>query len=207
MRGFHLPPFAAGVAAGAPTVMPAFTTGPGGVPMSANRRMLQEVLRGELGFQGVLVSDYAGITEMRYHGTAADNYEAAIQALRDGTMTVDMEDGVYYAQLARAIEQGRLQVSELDREVLRALAFKRQLGLFEKPYVPEDLEKRVRLSKEHRAAAREVARRSIVLLKNEGLLPLSQPRRILLTGPLADARDDLLGPWHARGEGDRKSVG
>ena len=201
IRQFHLPPFAAGVAAGAPSVMPAFTTGPGGVPMSANRRMLQEVLRGELGFQGVLVSDYAGITEMRYHGTAADDYEAAIQALRDGTMTVDMEDGVYYAQLARAIEQGRLQVGELDREVLRALAFKRQLGLFEKPYVPEDLEKRVRLSKEHRAAAREVARRSIVLLKNEGLLPLSQPRRILLTGPLADARDDLLGPWHARGEG------
>jgi beta-glucosidase len=201
IRQYHLPPFAAGVAAGAPSVMPAFTTGPGGVPMSANRRMLQEVLRGELGFQGVLVSDYAGITEMRYHGTAADDYEAAIQALRDGTMTVDMEDGVYYAQLARAIEQGRLQVAELDREVLRALAFKRKLGLFEKPYVPEDLEKRVRLSKEHRAAAREVARRSIVLLKNEGLLPLSQPRRILLTGPLADARDDLLGPWHARGEG------
>jgi beta-glucosidase len=201
IRQFHLPPFAAGVAAGAPSVMPAFTTGPGGVPMSANRRMLQEVLRGELGFQGVLVSDYAGITEMRYHGTAADDYEAAIQALRDGTMTVDMEDGVYYAQLARAIEEGRLQVGELDREVLRALAFKRKLGLFEKPYVPEDLEKRVRLSKEHRAAAREAARRSIVLLKNEGLLPLSQPRRILVTGPLADAREDLLGPWHARGEG------
>jgi beta-glucosidase len=201
IRQYHLPPFAAGVAAGAPCVMPAFTTGPGGVPMSANRRMLQDVLRGELGFQGVLVSDYAAITELRYHGTAADDYEAAIQALRDGTMTVDMEDGVYYAQLARAIEKGRLQVRELDREVLRALAFKRKLGLFEKPYVPEDLEKRVRLSKEHRAAAREVARRSIVLLRNEGLLPLSQPRRILVTGPLADAREDLLGPWHARGEG------
>ena len=70
--------------------------------MSANRRMLQDVLRGELGFDGVLVSDYAGITEMRNHGTAADDLEAAVQALRDGTMTVDMEDGVYYAQLAQA---------------------------------------------------------------------------------------------------------
>src|SRR5688572_17222188 len=202
IREFHLPPFAAGVAAGAPSVMPAFTTGPGGVPMSANRRMLQEVLRGELGFQGVLVSDYAGITEMRYHGTAADDLEAAVQALREGTMTVDMEDGVYYGQLARAVAAGRLRVDEIDREVLRALAFKRQLGLFEKPYVPEDLEQRVRLSAEHRAAARDIARRSIVLLKNDAnLLPLAAPRRVLLTGPLADARDDLLGPWHARGEG------
>lgn len=199
IREFHLPPFAAGVAAGAPSVMPAFTTGPGGVPMSANRRMLQEILRGELGFQGVLVSDYAGITEMRNHGTAADDLEAAVQALRDGTMTVDMEDGVYYAQLARAVTAGRLRVQEIDREVLRALAFKRRLGLFERPYVPEDLQKRVRLSAEHRAAAREIARKSIVLLKNDArLLPLNV-RRILVTGPLADAQNDLLGPWHARG--------
>jgi len=200
IREFHLPPFAAGIAAGAPSVMPAFTTGPGGVPMSANKRMLQDVLRGELGFNGVLVSDYAGITELRNHGTAADDLEAAVQALRDGTMTVDMEDGVYYAQLARAVKAGRLRVDEIDREVLRALAFKRRLGLFEKPYVPEDLEKRVRVSTAHRAAAREVARKSIVLLKNDAkLLPLSA-KRILVTGPLADAREDLLGPWHARGE-------
>src|SRR5689334_12761404 len=201
IREFHLPPFAAGVAAGAPSVMPAFTTGPGGVPMSANKRMLQDVLRGELGFNGVLVSDYAGITEMRNHGTAADDLEAAVQALHDGTMTVDMEDGVYYAQLARAVSAGRITVAQLDREVLRALAFKRKLGLFEKPYVPEDLEKRVRVSKENRAAAREVARKSIVLLKNDAqLLPLDKARRILVTGPLADAPGDLLGPWHARGE-------
>jgi beta-glucosidase len=200
IRELHLPPFAAGVAAGAPSVMPAFTTGPGGVPMSANRRMLQEVLRGELGFDGVLVSDYAGITEMRNHGTAADDLEAAVQAMRDGTMTIDMEDGVYYAQLERAVATGRLRVEEIDREVLRALAFKRRLGLFERPYVPEDLHKRVRLSAEHRAAAREIARKSIVLLENDaGLLPLDA-RRILVTGPLADAQIDLLGPWHARGE-------
>jgi beta-glucosidase len=200
IRELHLPPFAAGIAAGAPSVMPAFTTGPGGVPMSANKRMLQDVLRGELGFNGILVSDYAGITEMRNHGTAADDLEAAVQALRNGTMTVDMEDGVYYAQLARAVKAGRLQVAEIDREVLRALTFKRRLGLFEKPYVPEDLEKRVRVSASHRAAAREVARKSIVLLKNDAkLLPLTA-KRIFVTGPLADAREDLLGPWHARGE-------
>jgi beta-glucosidase len=202
IRQFHLPPFAAGVAAGAPSVMPAFTTGPGGVPMSANRRMLKDVLRGELGFDGVLVSDYAAITEMRSHGTAADDLQAAVQALRDGSMTIDMEDGVYYAQLAKAVRDGLVRVEDVDREVLRALSFKRRLGLFEKPYVPENLEKRVRVSKEHRAAARDIARKSIVLLKNGGnLLPLSKPRRILLTGPLADASDDLLGPWHARGEG------
>jgi beta-glucosidase len=98
------------------------------------------VLRGELGFDGVLVSDYAAITEMRNHGTVADDLDAAVKALRDGTMTVDMEDGVYYAQLEKAIANGLVRVEQLDREVLRALAFKRKLGLFEKPYVPEDLE-------------------------------------------------------------------
>jgi beta-glucosidase len=201
IRQFHLPPFAAGVAAGAPSVMPAFTTGPGGVPMSAHKYLLQDVLRGELGFNGVLVSDYAALTEMREHGTAADDLEAAVQGLRDGTMTVDMEDGVYYAQLAKAVSAGRIRVEQIDREVLRALAFKRKLGLFEKPYVPEDLEKRVRLSNANRAAAREIARKTIVLLKNDaGLLPLTGARRILVTGPLADAAGDMLGPWHARGE-------
>lgn len=201
IRQFHLPPFAAGVAAGAPSVMPAFTTGTGGVPMTVNKHLLQDVLRGELGFDGVLVSDYAAMTELRYHGIAADDLDAAVLSLRDGTMTVDMEDGVYYAQLARAVEKGRVSVEDIDREVLRALAFKRRLDLFERPFVPEDLEKRVRVSAEHRAAAREIARKSIVLLRNEsGLLPLGDSkRRILVTGPLADAPADMLGPWHARG--------
>ena len=202
LREFHLPPYAAGIAAGAPSIMPAFTTGPGGVPMSANKRMLIEVLRKELGFEGLLVSDYAAITEMLKHGTARDDYDAAIQAMNNGTMTVDMEDGVYYAQLAKAVKAGAVSQQSLDREVLRALAFKRRLGLFEKPYVPEDLEQRVRLSKESRAAAREIARKSIVLLKNDAnLLPL-RGGRILVTGPLADAPADLLGSWHARGRAE-----
>ncbi|HET9864894.1 MAG TPA: glycoside hydrolase family 3 N-terminal domain-containing protein, partial [Steroidobacteraceae bacterium] len=203
LRQFHLPPYIAGLEAGAPSVMPAFTT-INGVPMSANRHWLKDVLRGELGFDGVIVSDYAAITEMRNHGTAANDFEAAVQALNDGSMTLDMEDGVYYAQLAKAVNAGRVKIGDVDREVLRALAFKRKLGLFEKPYVPENLEKRVRLSPAHRAAAREIARKSIVLLKNEGAVlpiePRGAARRILVTGPLADAAADMLGPWHARGE-------
>jgi beta-glucosidase len=203
IREFHLPPYAAGIAAGAPSVMPAFTTGTGGVPMSANKYLLKDVLRGELGFDGVIVSDYAAITEMIKHGTAADDYDAAIQAMNNGSMTVDMEDGVYFAQLAQAVQDGKVPQENVDREVLRALAFKRKLGLFENPYVPEDLEKQVRLSAANRAAAREIARKSIVLLKNDAkLLPLGDARRILVTGPLADSGNDIIGPWHARGRGE-----
>jgi beta-glucosidase len=203
IREFHLPPYAAGVKAGAATVMPAFTTGPGGVPMSANKHMLIDVLRGELEFDGLLVSDYAAITEMLKHGTAADDYDAAIQAMNNGTMTVDMEDGVYYAQLAKAVKDGKVSMQSLDREVLRVLAFKRRLGLWEHPYVPEDLEKRVRLSAGSRAAARAVARKSIVLLRNSSnLLPLKASGKILVTGPLADAPADILGGWHARGRAE-----
>ncbi len=200
MRELHLPPFAAGIAAGAPAIMPAFTTGPGGVPMTANRRVLQDIVRRELGFDGIFISDYAAVTEMRLHGTAADDLEAAVAALRDGTMTMDMEDGVYYAQLPRAVESGAVDEAQIDREVLRVLAFKRRLGLWRHPYVPEDLERRVRLTPAHRAAALEVARRGVVLMKNDAaLLPLEGRRRILVVGPLADSADDMLGSWQAQG--------
>ena len=202
IRELHLPPFAAGVAAGAPSVMPAFTTGPGGVPMSANRCLLQDVLRKELGFDGVLVSDYAGITEMRKHGTAADDLEAAVQAMRDGTMTVDMEDGVYYAQLARAVDA---EVGCASRKsIAKCCARSRssgKLGLFEKPYVPENLEKRVRVSKRTpRRRARDRAQVHRAAQERRTTAAAWEPRRILVTGPLADAQRDLLGPWHARGE-------
>ena len=113
MRELHLPPFAAGIAAGAPAIMPAFTTGPGGVPMTANRRVLQDIVRRELGFDGIFISDYAAVTEMRLHGTAADDLQAAVAALRDGTVTMDMEDGVYYAQLPRAVESGAVDEAQI----------------------------------------------------------------------------------------------
>ncbi len=203
MREFHLPPFAAGIAAGAPAIMPAFTTGPGGVPMTANRRVLQDIVRRELGFDGIFVSDYAAVTEMRLHGTAADDLEAAVAALRDGTITMDMEDGVYYAHLPRAVESGAVSEAQVDREVLRVLAFKRRLGLWRHPYVPEDLERRVRLAPAHRAAALEVARRGVVLMKNDAaLLPLAGRRRILVVGPLAESPDDMLGSWRAQGRAE-----
>ena len=155
--------------------MPAFTTGPGGVPMSANKRMLQDVLRGELGFNGVLVSDYAGITEMRNHGTAADDLEAAVQALRDGTMTVDMEDGVYYAQLARAVTAAGCAWTRSIAKCCARWPSNGGSDCSKSPTCPRTSRNACACPTAHRAAAREIARKSIVLLKNDAnLLPLQR---------------------------------
>jgi beta-glucosidase len=140
---------------------------------------------------------------MRLHGTAADDLDAAVQALRDGTMTVDMEDGVYYAQLARAVSEGKVTIAQIDREVLRALAFKRKLGLFENPYVPENLEKQVRVSAAHRAAAARDRAQIHRAVEERWRAAAARAKRVLRHRPLADASADMLGPGTPRPRGRR----
>jgi beta-glucosidase len=191
----HMPPFAAAVRAGVATIMPAFTD-LAGVPMTANSAMLQGWLRGKLGFDGVIISDYNAIAELIHHGVAADKASAAALALKAG-VDIDMMADAYRYGLPIAMERGLVAMHDIDTAVRRVLVLKERLGLFDDPYRrgaraedSADLQKRRQLS-------REIGARSIVMLKNAGAtLPLTpRVKRLALLGPLADASAEMRGPW------------
>ncbi len=203
-RDFYLPTYAAGVKAGAMTVMTSFND-LDGIPSSGNKWLLEDVLRKELGFHGFVVTDYTSINEMVNHGYGEDEAQAGEFALHAG-VDMDMQGSVYQRFLKASLEAGRVTQQEIDQAVRRILTAKFQLGLFQDPYryCNEQREKEVVFSAAHREAARAITRKSIVLLKNEkNTLPLSKPKSIALVGPLADSRADLIGPWSGAGEGDK----
>ena len=191
----YLPPFKAAVDAGAGNIMTAYMD-LNGVPATGNHWLLTEVLRGTWGFGGFLVSDAQAVHNLRTHGFAADLADAGARALMAG---VDMEMAIgdpAYAHLPAAIEAGLADEAALDACVRRVLAAKVRMGLLDQPYVDEDQARQVLADPAHRAAARQAAQRSAVLLRNEGgLLPLAGPASIAVIGPLADSRRDTLGPW------------
>jgi beta-glucosidase len=196
LREQFLPPFQGAVEAGCATMMPAFND-INGIPCSNNRHLLGEVLRGELGFEGYLVSDANAVAECIAHGTAADNAEAGRNAVRAG---VDMEmSGPAYATLAQSVADGDLDEKEIDECVRRILRVKFAAGLFDHPYVDESRAKTQILTSETRMAAKSAAERSAVLLKNNGVLPLNRGKRIALVGALADSQEDMLGAWALNG--------
>lgn len=199
LRETHLPSFAAAVEAGAGTIMSAFNE-INGVPASANDMTLRTILRQELGFDGFVVSDWSSVTEMIAHGYAADPADAAVKSIAAG-VDMDMCSFSYRGTLKQAVESGRISEEIVNTAVARVLRAKFLLGLFDNPYADPELEKRVTLSKQHRALARDVAAKSIVLLKNDGrLLPLSdQTKSIAVIGPLADNRHDPIGTWSLNG--------
>ena len=197
VREVYLPPFAAAVAAGVASVMPAFTD-LNGVPMTAHREMLRDTLRGELGFDGVIVSDYNAIAELMNHGVAADLAEAAALALQAG-VDIDMMADAYRRGLPVALERGLARMEDIDAAVRRVLVLKEKLDLFQDPYRRGGLAESSEALTQRRAVGRGIAARSAVLLKNDNnALPLSV-RRLALIGPLADAADQMLGPWPAAG--------
>lgn len=216
LREIYLPPFAAAFAAGAGATMSAFNT-VDGVPASGNRRLLTDILRGDLGFAGFVVADYTADRELVAHGYAADERDAARLAMLAGIDMVMMSD-LYLRHLPGLVAEGAVPVGRVDEAVTRVLRTKAALGLFADPYRGSDeaVERRVVGSPAHRALAREAGRRSIVLLKNDdGLLPLARTARIALIGPLLEAPVDAAGPWsifadHARtlplAEGFRAAV-
>jgi len=201
LRNFYLPAFKAGVEAGAWTVMSAFNC-LSGFPASANSHTLTEILRNEWGFTGFVVSDWNAVEELIPHGVAADKAEAARLALSAG-VDMEMVSSCFADTLKRQIEQGKVPEELLDQAVKRILQVKFVKGLFDKPYVDENIHKTVFLRPDAIALAREAAIKSCVLLKNNGILPLSKKlKQIALIGPLATEKAELLGCWASRGHTD-----
>ena len=195
----HLPAFAAAVEAGVAAIMPAFTE-LGGIPMTMHKPLLRDYLRGELGFDGVIVSDYNAIRELLHHGVAGDIVEAAVLALKAG-VDIDMMADAYRKGLPLALERGLVTIDEIDECVLRVLRLKERLGLFDDPYrrgAPAETAETVAT---RRRLARDVAAKSLVLAKNSAdTLPLrGDVRRVCAIGPLADAWREMRGPWAAAG--------
>lgn len=202
LREVYFPPFKAAVDEGVGTFMSAFND-LNGVPASANPYTLTRVLRDEWKFDGFVVSDYTSVEELMKHGTAANGAEAAGQALSAG-VDMEMVSRLYGKHAADLIKDGKLTQRNVDEAVRRILRIKFRLGLFESPYADEDLERRVIYNSAYIAAARELAARSIVLLKNDKqLLPLDKNvKSIALVGPLADSQKDMIGSWTGDGKAE-----
>lgn len=187
-----LSPFKACADAGSATFMCSFND-IDGIPSSANRKLLRGILRDRWGWDGLLVSDWNSIGDMLKHGTAADLKEASLQALHAG-VDMDMEAHGYTQYIKELIEAGRISEKEIDALVRNVLRLKFRLGLFENPYVDEKNMNSF-FEKESLAAAQRAAEESAILLTNNGILPMKGSERILVVGPMADAKHDQNGTW------------
>ena len=199
----YLPPYRAAIDAGAGGVMVALNS-INGIPATANLWLMQDLLRKEWGFKGLAVSDHGAIFELIKHGVARDGREAAKLAIKAG-IAMSMNDTLYAKELPGLLKSGEIEQSDIDNAVREVLGAKYDMGLFRDPYLrigkaeddPVDTYADSRL---HRAEARDVARRSLVLLKNHNeTLPLKKSANIVLVGPLAKAPIDMMGSWAAAG--------
>ncbi|MDQ1558555.1 MAG: beta-glucosidase [Pyrinomonadaceae bacterium] len=202
LREVYFPPFKAAVDAGVGTFMSAFND-LNGVPTSANPFTLTDVLRGEWKFDGIVVSDYESVKELINHALAADEREAARLALTAG-VDIEMVSRLYNQHGEALLKERKLTPATIDEAVRRVLRIKFRLGLFERPYADEARESVTIMRAEHVAAARTLAARSLVLLKNErGALPLAKDlKSIAVVGPLADSPKDMLGSWTGDGRAE-----
>lgn len=201
LRETYMPAYQSAIEAGAEMVMTAFNI-LDRIPSAANPVLLSDILRGEWGFQGIVISDFNSVGELLAHSIAENGKEAAEKALSAG-LDIEMMSAHYAENLKASLQEGAITEEMIDASILRILSLKNKLGLFENPYKdanPED-EKKYHLCEEHRSIARRIAGESIVLLKNEQLLPLAQNRKpsspkIGLTGPFA-CSSHVLGGWSA----------
>ena len=200
LREVYLPPFRAAVGAGVGTIMTGLQE-LNGVPATVNSQLLNNILRQEWGFQGLVVSDYDAVQQLIAHGVAVNDQQAALQALTAG-VDMDMADGTYLGLLS--LPSGQLPTEVLDEAVRRVLRLKFEAGLFEHPYTDPGKESSSELTKEDVQLARRAAQESMVLLKNQNnLLPLEKSvKTVAVIGPLADDKADQLGSWAAQGRAE-----
>lgn len=194
-RQYYLPAYKAAIDKGTEMIMTSFNT-VNGIPSSVNKWLLRDLLRKELGFKGIVISDYSAIEETINHGVSKDKKEAAYKAIMAG-VDIDMMSNVYANHLKELVEEGKVPEKIVDESVLRVLTLKNKLGLFENPYgnANEEREKKVLKSKENLECARKLAAQTFVLLKNEQqVLPLKKNKKIALIGPYAD-NVAILGSW------------
>lgn len=195
LRNVYLPPFQAGIQAGAGSVMNSFNIYQG-VPVAGNQYLLKDLLRDELGFDGMLISDFGSIEEIHIHGCAENGQEAARMAL-NATMDIEMVTQMYAKHLPELVTQGVVKEEQLDEAVRRILTYKYKIGIMDDPfrYIRPEKEQEYHFADEHVKESRELARKSIVLLKNDGVLPLDpNTGTIAIVGPFATSKD-LLGGW------------
>ncbi len=194
MYNTYMPPFREGVKAGAGSVMTGFNV-IDGIPAVANRWLLEDVLRGQLGFEGVVVSDYSAVMELMMHGVAEDEKEAARKAL-DATLDIEMTTSYLNQTGKELVQENDWAMDRINAAVRRILTIKYRLGLMDDPYrfLQEERIDDVIFCKEHHDRSRELAENSAVLLKNNGVLPLKEDKTIALIGPFADSTD-LCGCW------------
>jgi beta-glucosidase len=199
----YLPPYKAAIEAGAMSVMTSFNE-LDGIPSTGSKYLLTDLLRGELGFEGLVVTDYTSINEMVHHGVAANDAEAGLLAVKAG-VDMDMQGEVYFKYLKKQVEEGLVDEKLIDDAVRRVLRIKFMLGLFDDPYkyCNEEREKRLVYAPDHLEAALDVAKKSMVLLKNQNqVLPLKKGEKIAVIGELAASTRDMLGSWKAAGDWD-----
>lgn len=200
LRNVYLPPFEAAAKAGAATFMTSFNDNDG-VPSTGNTFILKDVLRGEWGFDGLVVTDWASASEMISHGFAADSKEVAMKAVNAG-VDMEMVSYTFVKELPELVKEGKVKESTIDEAVRNILRIKYRLGLFDNPYVDEKLSSTVMYAPSHLEAAKQAAVESAILLKNDKeILPLqSSVKTVAVVGPMANAPYEQLGTWVFDGE-------
>lgn len=197
----YLPPFEAGIKAGAATVMSSFNN-ISGIPGSANHYTMTEVLKEKWNHDGFVVADWNAVVQLISQGMAKDGKEAAMYAINAG-LDMDMVDNLYMQHLEALLNEGKVSMERVDDAVRRILKLKFELGLFENPYTEEKPESEWVLLPESLETARNLAEESMVLLKNDGdVLPLEKDCKVALIGPMARNQKDLLGSWFGRGRAE-----
>lgn len=202
LREHYLPAYKACIDAGVTMLMPSFNT-LNGVPSTANSWLMQKILKDEWNFDGIVISDYSAVRELMDHGVAKDGKEAAKMAFLNNC-DIEMCSATYLNHIEELIEEGTISMEELDKRVLRVLELKDKLGMFENPYrgASETDESDVFLTEENRDIVRRSAEESAVLLKNDGILPISKDvKKIAVIGPFAD-NHNIIGFWSCNGRNE-----